>query len=123
MPVDDRDFRLALDAMVARVEAATVRMSALAAGIVQAAAQRNAPVVTGTLRRSITMDPEGDAVYRVGPTVIYGRRIELGFMNKRDSLGRLFHQQPHPYLRPAVESSRGPIMNMALREFARAVRG
>lgn len=37
----------------------------------------------------------------VGTSVAYGRRLELGFVG-RDSLGRLYHQLPRPFLRPAL---------------------
>lgn len=67
-----------------------------------------APVKRGTLRRSIHMEgpvTTGLSAYaKVYPSVIYARRIELGFMNMRDSLGRLFHQPAHPYFAPGVES-------------------
>jgi len=66
-------------------------------------------VVTGTLRRSITHDPItafglGGAQTNVGPTVIYGRRIELGFTGA-DSRGRHYNQPPYPYFVPAFEST------------------
>jgi hypothetical protein len=67
-----------------------------------------APVLTGTLRRSIHAEgplQEGLAVYfKVFPSTVYARRIELGFMNMTDSLGRLYHQEPDPYFSPGVAS-------------------
>jgi hypothetical protein len=36
--------------------------------------------------------------------MVYSRRLELGFMDVRDSLGRLYHQPPHPYLAPALDA-------------------
>ena len=62
-------------------------------------------VVTGTLRRSITMapiTPWGLMGWQtsVGPTVIYARRIELGF-HGADSLGRHYNQPGYPYMAPA----------------------
>jgi hypothetical protein len=58
-------------------------------------------VVSGDLRRSITATPvarTGLATYaaRVGPTAVYGRRVELGW---NGSAG-------YPYFDPAVKSSR-----------------
>lgn len=98
---------------------------ALVAGALLAAndAKRRAPIVTGTLRRSIhigghtalTPDFEGhdiggnevDATHAqvlVGTDVEYAARIEFGFMGA-DSLGRTYHQSPQPYLRPAVDEN------------------
>jgi len=104
------EFVAALEAMDARVDAATgtaVRDGAL---IIQRQAQTNASgrpgprVITGTLRRSIRVDGPhriGTAwEARVGPTVVYGRRVELGF-DGTDSLGRTYHQPPYPYFAPA----------------------
>ena len=61
-------------------------------------------VVTGRLRNSITVLKQGaDGIgysADVGPTVIYSRRIELGFTGE-DSMGRHYNQPPYPYFRPA----------------------
>jgi hypothetical protein len=58
-------------------------------------------VVSGTLRRSIQSDGVrafGPAAYstRVGPSTVYGRRVELG----------LAPTGPHPYFGPAVKRMR-----------------
>lgn len=106
MPVDDAAFLASLDAMRARIEPAMMGAAAKIGGQIVAKSMANAPVRTGTLRRSIQM--EGPVVtglavaVKVAPTIIYARRIELGFMNMRDSLGRLYHQHPHYYFAPAV---------------------
>lgn len=65
-------------------------------------------VVTGTLRRSIKHDPVtpwglGGWQTKVGPTAVYGRRIELGFSGA-DSLGRVYKQPPYPYFTPAFHA-------------------
>jgi hypothetical protein len=94
--------------------------AAARAGVVEAAAEierqakmnasgRPGPdVVTGTLRRSISttaIKPWGLMGWEagIGPTVIYGRRIELGF-HGADSRGRHFDQPGYPYMRPAFQS-------------------
>jgi HK97 gp10 family phage protein len=64
-------------------------------------------VVTGYLRRSIRMTPvtsygAGTWGTTVGPTSVYGRRVELGFRGT-DSLGRRYNQPAFPYFTPAVE--------------------
>lgn len=104
---------------------------ALAAGALLVAndAKRNAPIVTGTLRRSIHIgghteltpdftsgegydDIGGNVVGPAGATLLvgtdlaYAARIEFGFMGA-DSLGRTFHQAAQPYLRPAWDANLG----------------
>jgi HK97 gp10 family phage protein len=93
----------------------TAQLHALeaAALIVQNDAKRRAPVLTSTLSRSIHMQTisgsPADAAVAVGTDVPYARRIEFGFMNMTDSLGRLFHQPAQPYLRPALDENRAEI--------------
>ena len=126
MPVDDRAFRMALDAMVARVEAAARKTATDAALITQAAAQKLAPVLTGTLRRSLHTEPavgvSGVYVAKMGPTVVYARRIELGFQGA-DSLGRVYNQQPNPYVKPGRDESIPAILALARSRFRTAIRG
>lgn len=64
-------------------------------------------IVSGDLRRSITADPvirQGFADYSVsvGPRMIYGRRVELGYMGDGKGPG---HQSTRafPYFTPAYE--------------------
>jgi hypothetical protein len=57
-------------------------------------------IVTGSLRRSIRSDPltrygPGDYGTRVGPRMIYGRRVELGLGGKG----------AYPFFNPAAKSS------------------
>jgi hypothetical protein len=59
----------------------------------------------GNLNRSINMRPTrlpGAAMVEVGSNAPQARRLELGFMNMTDSLGREFHQVPYPFLGPAL---------------------
>lgn len=74
------------------------------AQIVANAAREKAPVLTGTLRRSIRAEVAGREVL-VGTELPYARRIEFGF-NAADLRGRTYHQQPRPYLRPALDENR-----------------
>jgi HK97 gp10 family phage protein len=61
---------------------------------VEAAAKAKAPVLTGTLRRSIhTVISLGGLRAVVGPSVGYGADVELGTR----------HMAARPYLRPAYE--------------------
>lgn len=100
-----REFEAAVTKLQSNMAAATRAAVAEAGHTIQAAAQGQAPVVTGTLRRSIRTRPltsfgmlgwETD----VGPTVVYGRRVELGF-HGNDALGRAYSQDGQPYLAPA----------------------
>lgn len=97
----------ALQDMVARADAASAAIVATAAHLIEAGAKARAPVQTGTLRRSIYVDGPhtiglGVAAATVAPTVIYARRLELGFHGP-DSLGRVYDQPAAPYFQPAVD--------------------
>lgn len=78
-------------------------------------------VLTGNLRRSlhaeVTEVGDHDVEVAVGTDVVYARRIELGFEGT-DSLGRTYHQSPRPYLRPALDETKGEVISTV----ARAVR-
>lgn len=89
-------------------------------------AKTNAPFLSGNLRRSIHIGGEGVggettgtdiggqtsgkdfAEVQVGTNVEYAARQEFGFSGA-DSLGRVYHQPARPYLRPALESTRGEV--------------
>lgn len=64
--------------------------------------------VTGDYRRDInlqmTLKP-GEVVGNVSTSKPQGRRLELGFMNMTDSLGRTFHQPPYPHFGPALDET------------------
>ncbi|MGQ4437907.1 HK97 gp10 family phage protein [Streptomyces alboviridis] len=45
--------------------------------------------------------PDGGGA-TLGTTEPQGRRLEYGFMNMFDSLGRFFQQPPYPHVEPAV---------------------
>lgn len=83
-----------------------LRRPALEAGslIITNSAKSKVRVRTHDLQRSIHFQPTEDSrtltVVVVGPTVPYGRRIELGFSGI-DRKGRKYNQRPYPYLRPA----------------------
>lgn len=83
---------------------------ALMAGaqIVVNSAREKAPVLTGTLRRSIRAEAVTGGVV-VGTELPYARRIEFGF-NGTDSRGRTYHQAPRPYPRPALDENKARVM-------------
>lgn len=109
MPLDDSAFQASMDAIQARIGPAVERGVGKIGLSIVGKGMALAPVKRGTLRRSIHMEgpvTEGTSAYaKVFPSVIYARRIELGFMNMRDSLGRLFHQRAHPYFKPGVTAA------------------
>lgn len=76
-----------------------------AAKVIETAAKQNAPVLTGNLRRSIHSEQLNALEAAVGTDVVYARRIEYGF-NGADSLGRVYHQTPQPYMRPAFDENK-----------------
>ena len=104
MPVDDSAFLFAFDALITRVQAAGPKAGNLSAQLLKATGMKRTPVLSGTLRRSWKVDvTAGIGVYaaRVGPTMIYARRQELGFKGP-DSIGRVYKHDPGwPYVRPA----------------------
>lgn len=114
-----------LEAMNAKVDAATRLTTIQVAADVEAKAKENfvgshAPhephipngppdrpnIVSGTLRRSIRATPlvrtAGGYTTTVAPNTEYGRRVELGFKGT-DSLGRRYNQKAYPYFRPAAQ--------------------
>src|SRR5216684_4443162 len=94
------EFAASLESTVAKASVEARAAVAEAAGELEKAAKQNASgrpgpnVISGTLRRGIKHEPiypwgvRGWAT-EVGPTVIYSRRIELGFVGA-DSLGRVY---------------------------------
>ena len=100
-------FEAGIDALLEAVQAATRAAVVSGAHLIEAQAKQsmNGPgpqVRTGTLRRSIgVVDTTqlGAGIYqsRIAPTVIYGRRQELGF-HGQDSLGRHYNQIGRPYM-------------------------
>jgi hypothetical protein len=70
-------------------------------------------VGTGALRASVRSLVKGNSAY-VGvfhgaAAAKYARRLELGFVG-RDGAGRLHHQAPRPYLRPALLNNKIKIL-------------
>ncbi len=82
---------------------------------------QHAPVLTGTLRRSLHISGHtdktpgfegkgltreayntGKVILRIGTDVVYAARQEFGYSDT-DSLGRSYHQPARPYLRPAFD--------------------
>lgn len=82
-------------------------------------------VVTGDLRRSIKMDPVtrlGPTSYvtRVGPRMIYGRRVELGYTGGTGPGQQA--SRAYPYFEPALASSMVDFSSIAKSAWAKAWR-
>ena len=107
MPADSKSTIAALDALMIRISAAGAVGVKRAALAVQAEGMRQTRVLSGTLRRSWRTEsgPNSLGTYAAwtGPTMVYARRLELGFKGA-DSLGRVYNQAPKPYVRPAYET-------------------
>lgn len=114
------EFEGSVDALIVRMMVATNTGLTEAGHVVEARTKMNASgrpgpnVVSGTLRRSIHV--EGPSNYgtdgrkvEIGPSVIYGRRVELGFTGA-DSLGRNYATPGFPYLAPALETLRTTLL-------------
>lgn len=90
-------------ALLAQVASTRTLRAALRAGglVIRDEAKQKAPVLTGTLRRSIhlrTGSGSGRGVYvRVGTNLEYAPHVEFGTSRQR----------PQPYLRPAYDEKRG----------------
>jgi len=65
-----------------------------------------APVKTGEYRDGIYCkpSPDGDNAVIVGSDALFSRRLEYGFYDMTDSLGRHFFQQPRPHFRPPLDT-------------------
>jgi hypothetical protein len=125
MPADDRATQAALSALIAKISAAGAVAVKGAALIVQQAGMADTPVLSGTLRRSwdTREGPTSTGIFSAftGPTMVYARRIELGFKGT-DSLGRTYNQVPHPYVRPAYTDSLPAVKTFIAGTIARAIR-
>lgn len=78
----------------------------LRALVMERASGRPGPnVITGQYRSSWKVEPfpvaDGGGA-EVGTRAPQGRRLEFGFMNMYDRLGRFFQQPPYPHVEPAV---------------------
>lgn len=72
---------------------------------------------TGALASSIYPYVISPTEVAVAVGVIYGARREYGYLGKVDSLGRVGHDGPRPYLQPAVDQHQqevAEIMEMAV---------
>lgn len=128
-PVDASGTIAGIVALRTRLKLATRDIAAQGAAIVQRIGMDRTHVRSGSLRRSwrIVGPVGGDTTYSaaVGPTMIYARRQELGFLPPlTDSLGRQFPNDPGwPYVRPAHDEAVEPVYQKATEIVRGAVSG
>jgi hypothetical protein len=82
---------------------------------------------TGNLARSIAtrdvqMVSPGRWMSTTGPTMAYGRRVELGFTGS-DSRGRHYNQKAYPYMSPGFDKAKPEIIALYEHEFKQALNG
>jgi len=127
MPADETIA--ALDALIARLSVAGAASVTTAGLAIQRVGMSKTRVKSGTLRRSWRTEklPTGGGVFaaRVGPTTVYARRQELGFLPPlKDSLGRTFpNDRGHPYVRPAFVEVLPQIPKFIAKTYEAALRG
>ena len=123
-PVDADATLAALDDLMGRVRDAGPQIAAKSALVIEQAGMSKTHVRSGTLRRSWRVETQGN-VAEVGPTTVYARRQELGFLPPlKDSLGRSFPTAVGwPYVRPAFEASTPKVNELAVGMLAEAIGG
>lgn len=72
--------------------------------------------VTGDYRRSITLELRSGGAFQGTTAEVYSnrpqaRRLEYGFMNMTDSLGRTYRQPPFPHWEPDLQRTVDEMMN------------
>ena len=80
---------------------------------------------TGKLRTSIGVHEvsqvgPGRWMSKTGPTMAYGRRVEMGFTGS-DSKGRHYQQSPYPYMSPGFEKARPELEALYAEECRKAM--
>lgn len=118
MGIADKVDKAAFEALAEVANMLADRAKELASG-------RPGPEVrTGSLRRGIKVAPIERAgawwQTRVGPTMIYSRRVELGYRGT-DSLGRGYDAPAYPYFTPAYKEIMPLSYAIFVRKFSEAL--
>lgn len=129
-----------IESMTMRLDAAAEKIATQAGLIVQRYARKefrgetSAPPTpprptqrTGNLRNSITVSDQkrvsfGTWSAKVGPTMIYGRRVELGYKGTGKGRGQQT-TRAFPYLSPGFDKSRNDVIDMYQSEWRKALKG
>lgn len=122
--VADR-LKQAADDLEPAVRRRVVHAAELGKGMIRAnATGRPGPnVITGKYRSSWQTVARGipyGAQCTVGTDAPQGRRLEFGFYNMTDSLGRHFYQPPFPHVGPAIPRMQN-LLKDGMRDAAREV--
>lgn len=138
------DFRDAIDKMVARVDVANREAVSAGSHLVETKAKasfegthaKGQPrqgsvmgppnVVSGAARRSIrvvSIRSVGLGMWEgtIAPTIIYARRLELGFHGV-DSIGRHYDYDGNPYFRPGFDEAKRELPRVYRDAWAEAVK-
>jgi hypothetical protein len=95
-----REWDEAVDVLIERAAEASREAVSTGAELIANHGKQEAPVKEGTLRRGIVrtkleqFTPDS-WLAEVGPTAVYGRRVDLGF-HGTDALGRHYDQAGNP---------------------------
>lgn len=141
--IDTKAFVRQVDMILEALDTATIKIVTDSANLVAAKAKsefagqhpRGTPKtvldrpqsISGNLKNSIhlvgtpTNIRAGVWSAKVAPTMIYGRRIELGFRGT-DSLGRNYNQRAYPYMEPALRKANDLVQAIAEGAWAEALR-
>lgn len=119
------EWQAAVDGLIERAGAAAREVVSKGAEVVANHGKAEAPVKQGTLRRSIVrtkLESFGPDSWlaEVGPTTVYGRRVDLGF-HGTDKLGRHYDQAGNPYWERAVAGSEGELEDLYIETFTKAL--
>jgi hypothetical protein len=121
------EFKKALEQMVAQADAGAREIATKGALIIEKNAKKRAPVKRGTLRRSIRLVDVtslgfGSYLSRTAPSVIYGRRRELGFhgWTQGQHPQHVLHDPGKPYMAPAIQDSGDELRALASAVWAKA---
>jgi hypothetical protein len=120
-------WNAAVDGLIERGNLAAREVVTKGAEVVANHGKQEAPVKEGTLRRGIVrtkLEEFGPAAWlaEVGPTAVYGRRVDLGF-HGTDALGRNYDQAGNPYWERAQGGSEAELADLYYDIFARALEG
>lgn len=107
------EWGAAVDELIAKADEASKEVVTKGVEIINKHAKVHAPVKSGNLRRGIARTKlarftASSWMAETGPTAVYGRRIDLGFVGA-DSLGRVYDQAGNPFWETGVDESQAEL--------------